>query len=361
MPAQHLPDNLDTLVLYCRAGFESDCALEVQTKAAELGIYGYCKTGEAYVCFVPADGSSGVQRLLGQLHLDQLVFARQWYPVVVLANLDRDNRLGPLFEALAGWPRVGQLVVEYPDTNDGKALVGLGKSLSRPLLSKLQKQNRLTRKPRLDLPTLFVFLVAGDTLMLGWGRPDEINPHPMGIRRLKFPKEAPSRSTLKLEEAWHQFIPADQWDQQLAPGMKAVDLGAAPGGWTWQLVQRHMMVTAVDNGPMNADLMESGQVEHVREDGYAWQPSKGVEWMVCDIVDKPARTADMVIQWLLNGWCRQTIFNLKLPMKKRWDAVDLALSHIQSALDEAGLRYQMACKHLYHDREEVTVYIWRQS
>ncbi len=32
----------------------------------------------------------------------------------------------------------------------------------------------------------------------------------MGIPRLKFPREAPSRSTLKLEEAWHTFIPREQ-------------------------------------------------------------------------------------------------------------------------------------------------------
>lgn len=36
----------------------------------------------------------------------------------------------------------------------------------------------------------------------------------MGIPRLKFPADAPSRSTLKLEEAFHVFIPADEWDER---------------------------------------------------------------------------------------------------------------------------------------------------
>src|SRR5690606_30885122 len=84
----------------------------------------------------------------------------------------------------------------------------------------------------------------------------------------------PSRSTLKLEEAWHHFIPREEWDSRLAPGMTAVDLGAAPGGWTWQLVNRHMKVTAVDNGPMARSLMDSGQVEHVQADGYLFRPAR---------------------------------------------------------------------------------------
>ena len=36
------------------------------------------------------------------------------------------------------------------------------------------------------------------------------------------------------------FIPADEWDERLANGMWAVDLGACPGGWTYQLVKRNM-------------------------------------------------------------------------------------------------------------------------
>ncbi|MDP0886185.1 23S rRNA (cytidine(2498)-2'-O)-methyltransferase RlmM, partial [Klebsiella pneumoniae] len=47
----------------------------------------------------------------------------------------------------------------------------------------------------------------------------------MGIPRLKFQADAPSRFTLQLEEAFHVFIPADAWDERLANGMWAVDLG----------------------------------------------------------------------------------------------------------------------------------------
>lgn len=96
----------------------------------------------------------------------------------------------------------------------------------------------------------------------------------MGIPRLKFPADAPSRSTLKLEEAFHVFIPADEWDERLANGMWAVDLGACHGGWTYQLVKRNMWVYSVDNGPMAQSLMDTGQVTWLREDGFKFRPTR---------------------------------------------------------------------------------------
>jgi 23S rRNA (cytidine2498-2'-O)-methyltransferase len=177
----------------------------------------------------------------------------------------------------------------------------------------------------------------------------------MGIPRLRSPRQAPSRSTLKLEEAFLRLLSDDERQQELHSGMRAVDLGAAPGGWTWQLVQRHMSVTAVDNGPMQPALLESGLVDHVREDGFRYQPAKKVDWMVCDIVDKPKKVTDLMARWLTAGWCRRTIFNLKLPMKKRYQEVQQCLALLEQRLVGAGIGASIRCKQLYHDREEVTV------
>ncbi|WP_455209712.1 hypothetical protein, partial [Kaarinaea lacus] len=35
---------MNALFLYCRTGFENDCAAEITDKAAHLGVSGYCKT-----------------------------------------------------------------------------------------------------------------------------------------------------------------------------------------------------------------------------------------------------------------------------------------------------------------------------
>ncbi len=88
-------------------------------------------------------------------------------------------------------------------------------------------------------------------------------------------------------------------------------------GWTYQLVKRNMWVYSVDNGPMAQSLMDTGQVTWLREDGFKFRPTRSnISWMVCDMVEKPAKVAALMAQWLVNGWCRETIFNLKLPMKK---------------------------------------------
>lgn len=182
----------------------------------------------------------------------------------------------------------------------------------------------------------------------------------MGIPRLKFPSDAPSRSTLKLEEAFHVFIPHDEWEERLASGMKAVDLGACPGGWTYQLVKRSMMVHAVDNGPMAQSLMDTGQVRHHRLDGFKFQPLvNNITWLVCDMVEKPAKVAALMTEWLVQGWCREAIFNLKLPMKKRYEEVSHILNKMEIQLKENGINSRIQAKQLYHDREEVTVHVQR--
>lgn len=77
--------------------------------------------------------------------------------------------------------------------------------------------------------------------------------------------------------------------------MTAVDLGACPGGWTYQLVKRRMMVDTVDNGSMAGNLIETGQVRHHRIDGFKFTPlTKNISWLVCDLVEKPAKVAALV-------------------------------------------------------------------
>jgi 23S rRNA (cytidine2498-2'-O)-methyltransferase len=58
-------------------------------------------------------------------------------------------------------------------------------------------------------------------------------------------------------------------------------------------------------------------------------------------------------EWFREGWCRQSVFNLKLPMKKRWDETQLCLERFR---DEAQRPLLLRAKQLYHDREEFTVF-----
>ncbi|MCX4030014.1 23S rRNA (cytidine(2498)-2'-O)-methyltransferase RlmM [Spartinivicinus marinus] len=353
------PTMLNQLLLYCRSGFENECAAEAMAKAEAVGLAGFVKAkprqGWVLLNLYQPDGAL----LLQQQPFKQWIFARQWVACLPLLNqLPVTDRVTPIVEAVKQLPQCGIVQIEMPDTNDGKSLQSLTRKITSPLIQALKKASCLTAKDNLKMPTLHVFFISGTSVLVGISPANNHSPWRMGIPRLKLPKQAPSRATLKLEEAWHTFIPKAKWDQQLAADMTAVDLGAAPGGWTWQLVRRGMRVYAIDNGPMAEDIMATGLVEHVRADGFTYQPKQVVDWLVCDIVDKPARVTAMIAQWLINGWCKATVFNLKLPMKQRWQAVVNAKTVLTEALHQANLkRHQIQIRQLYHDREEVTVYI----
>ena len=81
--------------------------------------------------------------------------------------------------------------------------------------------------------------------------------------------------------------------------------------------------------------------------------------MVCDMVLQPSRIAALVAAWIADGACRRTIFNLKLPMKQRYDEVRRCESKIRDALEQRHMRYTLRLKQLYHDREEITGYCAR--
>ncbi len=370
------------LLLYCRAGFEGECAQEVSAAAAAT----QTQAGGGFVtAHLPTTLGAQARRELADWR--RPIFARQCLPVFAqLDALPRADRLTPILAALEKrGERYTDAWVEAPDSDEGKALAPFCKSFGNALIGALKRADMLDarapgRSPNAkgrspsapeamdgregpakamdgrERPShrLHAFFPQGDKVYLCAADPAAAAPWPQGIPRLKFPREAPSRSTLKLEEALLVLLDASERERWLKAGMSAVDLGAAPGGWTWQLVRRSMRVTAVDNGPMAASLLQSGLVTHRREDGFRFQPKKPVDWMVCDMVEQPRRVAELVARWLGEGWCRRSIFNLKLPMKKRYDETRLCLDLIRA---KAGTRtIALRARQLYHDREEITVF-----
>ncbi|WP_252109768.1 MULTISPECIES: 23S rRNA (cytidine(2498)-2'-O)-methyltransferase RlmM [unclassified Halomonas] len=344
-----------TWLVYCRPGFEPDALAEMQHHAALACVPCVPALGEGWVSLTRTDDEP-INALHRDARFDKLIFARQSLAALAALSLSKEDRLTPILEQIKSsrWS-FEEIWHETPDTNDGKALAGLIKALTKPLESLLTKRGALRRKA--GGRRLHVFWTGGDRVQLAISFPSNRSELKNGIRRLRFPSRAPSRSTLKLEEAWHEFVPREEWNTRLAEHMQAADLGAAPGGWTWQLVQRGMYVYAIDNGPMDKALMKTGQVDHLKEDGFVWAPDQRLDWLVCDIVDKPVRVLTMVERWLTRQWCREAIFNLKLPMKKRWDEVTRCLATLEESLKEAGVGAEIRCRHLYHDREEVTVHV----
>ncbi|MFT2090991.1 23S rRNA (cytidine(2498)-2'-O)-methyltransferase RlmM [Paraglaciecola sp. 2405UD69-4] len=349
------------LVLYCRSGFENDVANEVQEKASKLDVFGYveAKGNSGFVLF-HCYQQEHAEFLGKKLLFSQLIFARQQFACQhVIENMDVNDRISPLLDACSDFPLCGELRVEYADTTEGRELSKFCRKISVPLRQALRKNNKLTNKDNANKPVLHIFFTQNDKAYIGFSFSNNNSPLPLGIMRLKFPFDAPSRSTLKLDEAFQTFIPKEEHEVRLQGGLHAVDLGACPGGWTYQLVKRGMFVHAVDNGAMDESLMETGQVIYCPEDGFKFQPKKkNIYWLVCDMIEQPQRVAKLMATWVAEQRCKEAMFNLKLPMKRRYESVQGALAIIDNVMKSANVgAYEIQSKHLYHNREEVTVHL----
>ena len=355
------------VLCYCRSGYEQNLAQELEQVCAQSDVFGYAKiipqTGYVYFSlFTPAS----LSELNAKIQFSQLMFARQLVWVFeYIQVLDRSDRLVQIQTICADLLPAEFLaktaVVESADTEDGKELAKFCRKFSVPLRQMLRQHDWLYRskskQPIVGI-TLHAFFEHGSAVYLGVTLPNNRSVHENGIYRLKFPQDAPSRSTLKLEEAINTFLTPTQQKELLQADATAVDLGACPGGWTYQLVQRKMHVEAVDNGAMDEALMATGLVTYAPADGFKYQPQYGkVDWLVCDMIEQPNRVAQLMAQWLVDGWATNAIFNLKLPMKQRFTAMQNAQVEIEKQLKQAGLSFTWQAKHLYHNRDEVTVCI----
>lgn len=361
------------IVALCRSGFEPEAAEDLRRVACHPRA---STTAPAYGGggYVVAAASRDVRTIERAWRVRPPVFIRSALigngPVsLATRDAERDqksrlDRVAPALEAIATLslhplqqPPWRSAWVEYSDTNEGKALSPLARALQPRIEAELTGRGLLDRTaPR----RLHVFLIDGTHAYLGTSSVDAGSPWPLGIPRLSMPGSAPSRATLKLAEAFATFLGNDQ-AKLLRPGMRAVDLGAAPGGWTWQLAQRGIKVTAVDNGPLKGLVANDPLVTHLRTDGFTFRPRRPVDWLVCDILTRPIRVGELVANWIARGDARRAIFNLKLPMKKRYDEVRRCEGRIRDILGETGQRHTLMLRQLYHDRGEVTGYLVRPA
>ena len=354
-----------SMLFYCREGYEADLAAELEQVSAKQQVYGYSQ-------FVPKNAmvhfnfyqTLSVKQLFESFALDDCIFARQRLCVIGNIELtDAADRISPIIDYLKNntelsQQSLGDIFAEHADHEKGKEVAKFCKKFTVPLRQALRREGWLTSKPNSGLP--FIHFVFSDSreCTIAFSFPKNRHSQPLGISRLKFPNDAPSRSTLKLEEAIQLFITPAQQSLCLQKGMTAVDLGACPGGWTYQLVSRGIHVEAVDNGAMADTLMATGLVNYQAADGFKYQPLDGhVDWLVCDMIEKPERVADLMTHWLCDRKATSTIFNLKLPMKQRFQTVVGLIANITDTLNERQIKHQCRAKHLYHDRDEITVMI----
>jgi 23S rRNA (cytidine2498-2'-O)-methyltransferase len=222
---------MSCVVIYCRSGFESDAAAEITFHAAEQGFAGYVKakpnTGYVvYECFEAHHSDE----IIKKVDFKNMVFARQWFAGKLVENMPVEDRVSAVVEAAKDFALCSELRVETPDTNEGKELLTFCKKISTPLKKALEKKNIVLREPKANRPVMHALFLTNNTAYVGYSYSFNNSAYFMGILRLRMPSDGPSRSTLKLDEAFNVFIPEQQRETRVAAGMRGVDLGACPGG-----------------------------------------------------------------------------------------------------------------------------------
>jgi len=167
-------------------------------------------------------------------------------------------------------------------------------------------------------------------------------------QRMRMDPLAPSRSYLKAEEAFYVF------GCEPKKGDTVIDLGAAPGGWSYSALKRGARVTAIDNGPLKGAVANHPKITHLKEDAFKYKHEnlRPVEWMFCDILEQPDMVLECLREWLRRKWCRRFIVNLKVG---RNDPIRLLQDIRDPRQKIISCCRSLQIKQLYHDREEITL------
>ncbi|MBX3272181.1 MAG: hypothetical protein KF729_18085 [Sandaracinaceae bacterium] len=169
---------------------------------------------------------------------------------------------------------------------------------------------------------------------------DCASPFPHGeVRFVEDHEGPPSRAYLKL---WELFTLSGRWP---APGERVVDLGAAPGGWTWVLASLGCRVLSVDKAPLDPRVAALPNVEHRTQSAFALDPAEvgPIDWLFSDVICYPKRLLGLVERWLAAGNVRNFACTIKFQGE-----TDHETATRFAAIEGARLR------HLSHNRHELT-------
>ncbi len=173
-----------------------------------------------------------------------------------------------------------------------------------------------------------------------------------GQRRFRRDGDQISRAEFKLLEALEIF------GVELPPRGVALDLGAAPGGWTRVLRQQDQFVTAVDPGALDPRLADDPRVRHLRltaEEYLARDPDE-FDLIVNDMRKDACDAAQLVVDYAPQLYRHGAVITtLKLAGDDRRQTIDDAFAILRRAYDIAGARQ------LFHNRSEITVYLKPKS
>jgi 23S rRNA (cytidine2498-2'-O)-methyltransferase len=153
----------------------------------------------------------------------------------------------------------------------------------------------------------------------------------------------PSRAYLKFWEA------CTIWGVWPAAGERCLDLGAAPGGWSWAIATLGASVTAVDRSPLDPSVAAMPGVVERLESAFGIDPAQEapVDWLFSDVIAYPQRLLTLVQAWIASGRTKRIVCTLKFQGATDHDSAE-AFAAIPGG----------RVIHLFHNKHELT-FLWR--
>lgn len=159
---------------------------------------------------------------------------------------------------------------------------------------------------------------------------------PLGLAQFQEDKSLPSRAYLKLWELFTLHEPPPLAQQRV------IDLGSAPGGWTWVLANLDCQVISVDKAKLDERLLKRKNVERLKKDAFSLEPETvgAVDVVFSDIICEPQRLYDLTQKWIASGLCKKLICTIKFK-----GATDFAMIQKFSQIPGSRLVHLCANKH----------------
>lgn len=206
---------------------------------------------------------------------------------------------------------------------------------------------RVVTEPALGELVIDVVLLEEGTWWLG-AHVHTID-HPPSDVLVPHPAEAPSRAYRKVEEAIRWF------GMPLRENDTAVELGSAPGGVVYALLNRGLRVVGVDPGAMADVVKSNSRFKHVASSAFdvrAGDLPKRIDWALLDMNTEP----DLGIRAIdhLNKLGRAPALGAILTLKLNQPSFSKRIPELVSRVKQ--MRFvEVYAKQLTNNRREITV------
>ncbi|NCC50650.1 MAG: hypothetical protein EOM20_05480 [Spartobacteria bacterium] len=240
--------------------------------------------------------------------------------------------------------------VEDEDGALSRRLKGIVNTLLRLMKKQHSRRCVVYREAKTNVGHILQLCLTPTGLWYGTMAPADMTDLAVGGHcRVKADRWAPSRSHMKIEEAFMRM------GEHPEVGQRVIDLGAAPGGWTYAFLKRGCHVTAIDSGPLRLPETQEGwgRVRHLRSDGITFTPEAEqipVDWMVSDMLIPPGVALGLLRKWITRGWAMRVVCNVKIPQQDPFTAVEPIIDYLAQQSS-----WHFAVRQFYHDRREVTI------